>query len=119
MKECIACGMPMKNPEDFAMGDSEKDYCKYCARLDGTMQSYEEKLNSLSSFIIKTQGIDEKAANAAAKAMMAKLPAWELQNSIEEAEKNLEDKDEGNMWIGMARGLSYMKVDCKKLRDVF
>lgn len=76
MKQCIACGMPMKNPEDFAMGDTEKEYCKYCARPDGTMQSYDEKLNSLTNFIIKTQGLDEKAANSAAKSMMSKLPAW-------------------------------------------
>ena len=76
MKQCIACGMPMKNPEDFAMGDTEKEYCKYCARPDGTMQSYDEKLNSLTNFIIKTQGLDERAANSAAKLMMSKLPAW-------------------------------------------
>ncbi len=67
MKTCIACGMPMNNPEDFAMGDSEKDYCLYCAKADGTMQSYDEKLASLTSFIIKTQGLDEKTAKTAAE----------------------------------------------------
>ncbi|OPJ62759.1 zinc ribbon domain-containing protein [Clostridium oryzae] len=76
MKQCIACGMPMKNIEDFAQGDTSKDYCKFCARPDGTMQSYEEKLKGMTGFIIKTQGLDENAAEAAAKAMMAKLPAW-------------------------------------------
>jgi hypothetical protein len=79
MKQCIACGMPMKSVEDFAMGDLEKEYCKYCCRPDGTMQSYEEKLNSLTNFIVKTQGLDEKAANSAAKSMMAKLPAWKTE----------------------------------------
>jgi len=59
------------------MGDSEKEYCRYCSNPDGTMQSYDKKLNSLTNFIIKTQGLDEKAANSAAKSMMAKLPAWE------------------------------------------
>lgn len=77
MEKCIACGMPMKNPEDFAMGDLEKEYCRYCCHPDGTMQSYEEKLNSLTLFIIKTQGLEEKTANVAAKEMMTKLPAWE------------------------------------------
>jgi hypothetical protein len=76
LKICIACGMPMKTKEDFAMGDESKDYCKYCARPDGSMQSYEEKLVGLTGFIIKTQGIDEKAARKAAVGMMAKLPAW-------------------------------------------
>ncbi len=76
MKQCIACGMPMKESRDFAEGDIQKDYCKFCARPDGTMQSYDEKLQALTGFIVRTQGIDEKTANSAAKAMMAKLPAW-------------------------------------------
>jgi hypothetical protein len=80
MKQCIACGMPMKTTEDFAMGDVQKDYCIHCCRPDGTMQSYDEKLNSLSYFIVKTQGIDAKVADSTAKAMMAKLPAWQTEN---------------------------------------
>jgi hypothetical protein len=76
MKICIACGMPMKEPADFAMGDIKKDYCVHCMRPDGTMQSYEEKRDSLTAFIIKTQGMDRLAANNAAGNMMARLPAW-------------------------------------------
>jgi hypothetical protein len=80
IKVCIACGMPMKTPEEFATGDTQKDYCKYCSRPDGTMQFYEEKLESLKNFIIRTQGLDEKAAVNAAKSMMAALPAWKSLN---------------------------------------
>ena len=76
MRTCIACGMPMKTPEDYAMGDETKDYCKYCAKADGTMQSYDEKLESLAGFIVKTQGLDTAVAKNAAMDMMAKLPAW-------------------------------------------
>lgn len=76
MKKCIACGMPMKVPQDFAMGDECKDYCIHCMRPDGSMQTYVEKLKSLTGFIIKTQGFEESAAKNAAQAMMAKLPAW-------------------------------------------
>jgi hypothetical protein len=76
MKNCIACGMPMAKPEEFAMGDVSKDYCVHCARPDGSMQSYTEKLESMTVFIVKTQGFDKKAAKAAAADMMAKLPAW-------------------------------------------
>lgn len=76
MKLCIACGMPMQTKSDFAMGDESKDYCVHCARPDGTMQSYEEKLESLTGFIMKTQGLDESIAKNAAKGMMEKLPAW-------------------------------------------
>ncbi len=80
MKMCIACGMPMETPADFAMGDESKDYCIHCSRADGSMQSYEEKLKSMTDFIRKTQGLDVEVANNVAKRMMAKLPAWKCGN---------------------------------------
>ncbi|MDK2807531.1 MAG: hypothetical protein PWP24_264 [Clostridiales bacterium] len=76
MKTCIACGMPMKTQEDYAMGDESKEYCKFCARPDGSMQSYDEKLAGMTAFIQKTQGFEETAAKNAAIGMMKKLPAW-------------------------------------------
>ena len=75
-KICIACGMPMSKPEDFPLGDATRDYCVHCARPDGSMQSYSEKLKSLTRFVVSTQGLHEKAARAGAAAMMAGLPAW-------------------------------------------
>ena len=77
MKICIACGMPMREKEDFAMGDENKDYCRFCTRPDGSMQSYEEKLEGMTEFIVKTQGLDQSAAKEAARGMMSKLPAWQ------------------------------------------
>ena len=76
MKRCVACGMPMNEKEDFAMGDVQKNYCVHCAKEDGTMQSYEEKLESMTGFIIKTQGLDPEVATETAKALMKRLPAW-------------------------------------------
>ena len=76
MKLCIACGMPMEKDEDFPLGDRTKDYCVHCARPDGSMQSYDERLAGMTSFIVTTQGLDEGAAGRAAKAAMARLPAW-------------------------------------------
>jgi hypothetical protein len=76
MKTCIACGMPMTKPEDFALGDESKDYCKYCARPDGSMQSYPEKLEGTVGFLVRTQGFDPEAARQLAARTLAKLPAW-------------------------------------------
>lgn len=76
MKTCIACGMPMKAQEDHAMGDEGKDYCVYCSKPDGTMQTYDEKLDSMTNFIVRTQGLDNNAARNVVKGMLAKLPAW-------------------------------------------
>jgi hypothetical protein len=66
----------MSAPEDFAGGDMTRDYCRYCARPDGTMQSYPEKLASLGAFLVKTQGLDSEAARVTAAEIMARLPAW-------------------------------------------
>lgn len=77
MKTCIACGMPMTKPEDFARNDENKDYCIYCAREDGSMQSYQEKLKGTTEFLIRTQGLDKEAAFSLAKRTLAKLPAWQ------------------------------------------
>lgn len=76
MKTCIACGMPMTKPEDFAQGDETKDYCLYCMRPDGSMQSYPEKLDGTTHFLMKTQGLDEAAARETAARLLSKLPAW-------------------------------------------
>ncbi len=76
MKTCIACGMPMAKPADFAQGDESKEYCVYCAREDGTMQSYPEKLEGTIRFLVRTQGLDEQAARGVAVRTLAKLPAW-------------------------------------------
>ena len=76
MKTCIACGMPMEDISDFAANDPSKDYCVHCSRPDGEMQSFEEKKESLTKFIVKTQGADENVAWKIAENMMHKLPAW-------------------------------------------
>ena len=77
MKTCIACGMPMKEKNDFAMADDSKDYCVHCANEDGSMHSFEEQKASMTGFIIKTQGLACEAAESAALSAMRKLPAWE------------------------------------------
>jgi hypothetical protein len=74
--KCVACGMPMVNETDHAMGDQNKDYCIHCCRPDGSMQSYEERKKTLVRFIVSYQGADEKQASALADSIMHELPAW-------------------------------------------
>lgn len=76
MKTCVSCGMPMAKSGDYPLGDETKDYCVHCARADGTLQSYDERLEGLASFMVRTQGLDAEAARSAARTAMAKLPAW-------------------------------------------
>jgi hypothetical protein len=74
--ECIACGMPMEQAEDHAMGDVTKDYCTYCARPDGRMQSFEEKLESMMRYLMRARGLAQDEARREARARMDRLPAW-------------------------------------------
>lgn len=77
---CIACGMPMEKPEDHAGGDRSKDYCVHCARPDGSMQSYEEKLESMTAFIVRSEGLQEDAAKEKARRWLARQPAWQARD---------------------------------------
>jgi hypothetical protein len=76
MKTCISCGMPLQKPADYPLGDQGKDWCVHCANPDGSLQSYEQRLEGMSGFIVRTQGFDPEAARAMAKRMMAQMPAW-------------------------------------------
>ncbi|MNC29241.1 putative zinc ribbon domain protein [compost metagenome] len=76
MKICISCGMPMAELSDYPQEDESRDYCKFCARPDGTMQSYPERLEGMTGFLTRTQGLDRQAARDVAVRTMAKLPAW-------------------------------------------
>lgn len=76
MKRCIACGMPMQTAAEYPNGDISKNYCIHCSRPDGSMQSFQEKKASMTGFLIRTQGLDEKAAEKMAESRMKQLPAW-------------------------------------------
>ncbi len=73
---CISCGMPLRTPDDHASNDPSKPYCRYCARPDGTMKSYDEALAGMTGFLKQTQGLDDAVARETARGMMAKQPAW-------------------------------------------
>lgn len=73
---CIACGMPLRSPEDFWRGDTSKEYCLHCSREDGSMRSYEEAVVGMGFFLQKTQGMAPEQASLAAREWLAKMPAF-------------------------------------------
>ncbi|MCL1879157.1 MAG: zinc ribbon domain-containing protein [Actinomycetia bacterium] len=77
MKICIACGIPMEQESDFAMGDDDLDYCVHCANEDGSMHSFEQTKAGMTAVAAKMHGLDPTAAEKVALSMMGKLPAWE------------------------------------------
>ena len=76
MKTCISCGMPMKEASEFAGGDLSKDYCIYCARPDGSMQSFNEKKAGMIHFIMKTQGFESTRSSSDAPHLTQIFAPW-------------------------------------------
>jgi hypothetical protein len=72
---CIACGMPMESA-DHALDDVSRPYCRYCAKDDGTMQSYPDKLANYAAWLVSTQGLDAAVARDQAAIVLHQLPAW-------------------------------------------
>jgi uncharacterized glyoxalase superfamily protein PhnB len=75
-RECLSCGMPMTKPEDFGGGNSENMYCVHCTHPDGSLKSREEVFKGMVEFMMASQNMARKAAEAAAGDYMAKMPAW-------------------------------------------
>ncbi|QIQ21355.1 zinc ribbon domain-containing protein [Zophobihabitans entericus] len=76
MKMCIACGMPMTSIGDYPRLDISKNYCKHCAREDGSMQSFDERWENLTCFMIREHKMDRIVARETAYTVLKKLPAW-------------------------------------------
>ena len=75
-KNCMSCGMPMTKPEDFGGGNPNNIYCVHCSNPDGSLKSYEEALEGMTSFMMTSQNMDREAAEKAAREYMSKMPAW-------------------------------------------
>ena len=73
---CISCGMPLRVAEDHAASDPARDYCRHCARADGSMKNYAEVLAGMTQFFVRTQGLDAAIAEGMAKQAMSAQPAW-------------------------------------------
>lgn len=76
MKMCISCGMPMTSLADYPLYNMTKNYCKLCARNDGSMQTFDEKWANLTHTLIKVHQMDENIAKDTAYVLLKKLPAW-------------------------------------------
>ncbi|MBI5417190.1 zinc ribbon domain-containing protein [Candidatus Poribacteria bacterium] len=75
-QNCICCGMPLRTKEDYPDGDESKNYCKYCARPNGSMKSFDEAVVGMAGFLESTQGLTGETARKAAISALTKNPAW-------------------------------------------
>lgn len=75
-KLCMSCGMLLDSQEDYPMGDTSKDYCRYCEGEDGVLKSFDDVCDTMTTFLQSTQVLNSETARQAAFAILAKNPAW-------------------------------------------
>jgi hypothetical protein len=73
---CLSCGMPMTKLEDFGGGNRENPYCVHCSHPDGSLKNYEEVLNGMIDFMMKSRNTDRETAEGAAREYLSQNPAW-------------------------------------------
>ena len=73
---CGSCGMPMEKPEDFALGDVTRLYCRYCTDARGELLPYEQVLAFNAHIYEDSQGVTPEAAMRLARDLLADMPAW-------------------------------------------
>lgn len=75
-KSCGSCGMAMEKAEDFTMGDSSQEYCRYCTDKSGKLLPFEKVLKINANYYVESQGVTSDAAAKMAKEMLMAQPAW-------------------------------------------
>ena len=71
---CGSCGMPMERPEDFALGDVTRPYCRHCTDAHGELLPFDQVLATNARFYVESQGVTPAAADAMARAMSRICP---------------------------------------------
>lgn len=75
-QSCNSCGMPLENQADYALGDINSIYCKYCVNPSGELLPYETILKANADYFKESQGITEQAAIQMTKDLLKTMPAW-------------------------------------------
>lgn len=76
VENCGSCGMPLSDPEPGQM------YCQHCTDDAGKLRPYEQVLEGTTrGYFMGVQKMERSEAETAAKAHLAKMPAWSAQKS--------------------------------------
>jgi hypothetical protein len=68
--------MEMVKAEDFALGDTSQEFCRYCTDKHGKLLSWEEILQGNVQYYMESQGLTSEAALRMATDYLKTLPAW-------------------------------------------
>jgi hypothetical protein len=92
-KFCQACGMPLIKKEDFAGGDENSNFCRYCVNVNGSVKSCEEIFEGGVQYFMIHVGNDRKMAEKITRKNMGRLPYWKDKNcKVLEGEKATDEE---------------------------
>lgn len=75
-RSCASCAMPLEKAENFALGDTSSEYCRYCTDKSGKLLPFEKILKMNARHYVETQGITQEAALKMAIELLKSQPAW-------------------------------------------
>ncbi|HYA00330.1 MAG TPA: zinc ribbon domain-containing protein [Candidatus Binatia bacterium] len=73
---CESCGMPLTTAADHARGDETIPYCVHCTTESGELQSFDERLERMTQWAMRSDGLDRPTAHARTLQHMRSMPAW-------------------------------------------
>lgn len=79
---CESCGMILYDVADYARQDRQSKYCRHCTDHKGDLKNFEEVVEIMIGFLMRTQVLNRESAREAALAILSKNPAWRAQSTI-------------------------------------
>lgn len=79
-KFCQACGMPLTKKEDFAAGNENSNFCRFCVNTDGSVKSCDEIFEGGVQFFVSQIGGDRSMAEKITRKNMSRQPYWQSKN---------------------------------------
>lgn len=73
---CESCGMTMAGPEDHAPGHPDSRYCRFCSTETGELQQFDERLERLTQWSVRQDGLDPEASRTKSLEYMRRMPLW-------------------------------------------
>jgi len=69
--------MPLTKKEDFAGGDENSHFCRFCVNADGSVKSCEEIFEGGVQYFMNHVGNDRKMAEKITRKNMSGQPYWQ------------------------------------------
>lgn len=93
MTHCETCGMPMNQPEHFALGDTSSTFCVHCVDEDGTLKSAEDIFAGGVQFFMNSTGADRVMAEKITRKNMNQQTYWQdKEEAILQGEEATDDE---------------------------